>query len=436
MRIIRSIIVTIIAFIIIVFPIVAATLYSAKITVNNTSVTSYAMLPITTMMDNGALVDGHYITAANVNVDVTLNGNVIPSMVADDRTLFAMPTDDNTSSSPYYNIISTGATAPYVIVGYGGHLDIADNAAVHWTTDHWLIYLYDAYLFKSVNGIIFEKPGAIVIKMQGGSLVATIEDVIAGTQTLTITDTFDEFGTISLGYQDYAAPLVHGMVLSWQPGNIGAVITDNIASITLDVVNNANPVAMFSNAIPYISGIQFIINPGAATAASDYRGTNMVIGTTLVDNDITGVDATITWGTNPASVTATVSSLGAPATGAPATTTVASLGVAPGSSDPISGSPVLVASPFYPLLSAIENASGGDLTTDFQAIMFSMFFAVGGAIVAGVATQGRSFFLVVLGTFIGAAAGYALKFYQDIWILYVLGLLAIAALFLDARKSW
>jgi hypothetical protein len=189
-----------------------------------------------------------------------------------------------------------------------------------------------------------------------------------------------------------------------------------------------------NNSVPYADYIKITVN---GTLILTYQPTAIISGTTLPDITGTAQNGTFTFGSNPAGITATIGSLkvgGSTYTPSGGTSTLPN--VAPGVSGNLSGSPDVASSPFYPMFSAIYEASSHTLSVNLQAIILAAVLAVGLAIAAGTLTQGRSFFMVVMGLGVGAGIGYALKFYQDIWILYVLGVLAVASLVLDAKKSW
>jgi hypothetical protein len=128
-RILTSIVMSAIALSVIVSPILAA-LYSAKLTLTNGTATSYAMYPALLAMDNALLVSSNYIAANGLNVNVTNNSVAIPTMLVDDKTLFAMPMAANTVSNPYYNVIATPNTSMPIITGLGGYVTTADDAAL------------------------------------------------------------------------------------------------------------------------------------------------------------------------------------------------------------------------------------------------------------------------------------------------------------------
>ena len=234
----------------------------------------------------------------------------------------------------------------------------------------------------------------------------------------------------STGLHDYILSLAGG-TLTLKDG----VNTLGTASFVGAVVDNANIWAWpGSSTCPYINYIKHTVG---VTEVLWYQPNVIISGTNLPDRavDDGSQNAGITWGTNPANVTVSLSGLGAPAT-------IASSATSSGLPDVVvdvnglSAASSMASSPFYPLFDAISTMSGGELTPELQGIMFSMVFAIGAAILAGIASQGRSFFLVMVGCLVGCAAGYAMGFYRDIWILYIIGLLAIASLLLDARKSW
>jgi hypothetical protein len=216
------------------------------------------------------------------------------------------------------------------------------------------------------------------------------------------------------------------------------VISDTSHSVNVfagdffNILTNATAGVTSSN---YSISLVAVYSYGAPALADTlkYEPNTIIIGDTLPDI-VNNYDGTITWGANPADITVTSGSLGVPQS----TISPPSTSAPPNVVEPISGNGTqdVHASPFAPLFEAMETTSSGALTVEFQAILIAMILAIGGAILGGVASQGRSFFLVLAGSTLGAAAGFAMKFYGDVWILYIMGLLSVAALLLDARKSW
>jgi hypothetical protein len=216
----------------------------------------------------------------------------------------------------------------------------------------------------------------------------------------------------------------------------GETEKDSIALSGASALNTANDfIWLDDNSVPYADYIKYT---KGGTLLITYQPTAIISGTTLPDVTGTAQNGIFTFGANPAGLAVSIGSLsssgGGDFTSQPNTNIDPN--IVPGQNQDLSSDTRVTSSPFYPFFDAIYVASGNTLGVDLQAMMFATVFAVGFAIMGGVISQGRSFFLVVAGLGVGAGIGYALGFYQDVWILYVIVVLAIAALLLDARKSW
>jgi len=187
--------------------------------------------------------------------------------------------------------------------------------------------------------------------------------------------------------------------------------------------------------VPYADYIKYT---KGGTLLITYQPTAIISGTTLPDTTGTAQDGVFTFGANPAGLAVSIGSLSSSGSGdfTSQPSTNIDPNIVPGGNQDLSSGTRVTSSPFYPFFDAIYVASGNTLGVDLQAMMFATVFAVGFAIMGGMISQGRSFFLVVFGLGVGAGIGYALGFYQDVWVLYVIAVLAVAALLLDARKSW
>jgi hypothetical protein len=121
-----SIVISVAAFITASLPVLAA--YSGVVTVGNTGA-AYAMLPVSWTLDNASLVTGKYISASGL--DVAFNaGGVLPSMLVNDRSLFALPIGAGASASVTMSTGNSPASQFSIIPGYNGYITTADAAAL------------------------------------------------------------------------------------------------------------------------------------------------------------------------------------------------------------------------------------------------------------------------------------------------------------------
>jgi len=113
-----------------------AYLYKAPVAITENSSTSYDMLPILWTQNNDWLADNGFMNStANDTRVQTLGGLDKPWMVADNKTLTAIPVPADSQTNLYFTTGESEVSAMDIIVGYGGYITITDAAALEPDTD-------------------------------------------------------------------------------------------------------------------------------------------------------------------------------------------------------------------------------------------------------------------------------------------------------------
>ena len=120
-------------------------LYRAPVSVTENLSTAYTMLPVMWNQNNTWLANNGFTnsTANNTRVQ-TLAGSNKPWMVADNKTLTAIPVPAGSQTNLYFTTGESEASAMDIITGYGGYITMADNTTTEHGdnfTDEWSGYL-------------------------------------------------------------------------------------------------------------------------------------------------------------------------------------------------------------------------------------------------------------------------------------------------------
>lgn len=105
-------------------------LYTATITVTESSGNSYTRVGLGATVNNSQLATNGYMLASGLDVQVLDSGTAVPSMIVSDRTMFATSITASTSKSLSYTMGNSPASVMQIISGYGGYFTTADNAAL------------------------------------------------------------------------------------------------------------------------------------------------------------------------------------------------------------------------------------------------------------------------------------------------------------------
>jgi len=110
---------------------VLAYLYKAPVAITENASTSYTMLPILWDQNNAWLANNGFMdSTANDTRVQTLGGLNKPWMVADNKTLTAIPVPADSQTNLYFVTGESEASAMDIIVGYGGYITVSDNATL------------------------------------------------------------------------------------------------------------------------------------------------------------------------------------------------------------------------------------------------------------------------------------------------------------------
>ncbi len=118
----------VLAIILVVATPVFAYLYRAQVAITENASTSYDMLPVLWDQNNTWLASNGFMNStANDTRVQTLGGLNKPWMVADNKTLTAVPVPADSQTNLYFTTGESEASAMDIIVGYGGYFTIIDD---------------------------------------------------------------------------------------------------------------------------------------------------------------------------------------------------------------------------------------------------------------------------------------------------------------------
>lgn len=142
---------------------VLAYFYRAPLTVTSNSTTAYTMLPIITNANNSWMAANGFMkpTALDTRVE-TLAGLVKPHMVADNKTMTAIPVPAGSQTNLYFTTGNSDLSAMYIIPGYNGYVTTNDTAALEMSSN--FTDEYREYINMAVSDNIVNKLGALTIR--------------------------------------------------------------------------------------------------------------------------------------------------------------------------------------------------------------------------------------------------------------------------------
>lgn len=118
---------------------VFAYLYRAPVAITENTSTSYDMLAVLWDQNNEWLADNGFMnSSANDTRVQTLAGLNKPWMVADNKTLTAIPVPADSQTNLYFSTGESEATDMDIITGYGGYVTTADAAPIE-LGDNWTV---------------------------------------------------------------------------------------------------------------------------------------------------------------------------------------------------------------------------------------------------------------------------------------------------------
>jgi len=150
--------------------------YQAPFTVVESGGNNYTMLPVMADANNKWMADNGFMEATALDTRVeTLDGLEKPHMVADDRTLTAIPVPAYSQTNLYFTTGNSDLSAMYVIVGTGGEITVADHANLELgdTFDIEMKVYVDTSAGASKN-LIYKNAAFQLYISAAGSITATV----------------------------------------------------------------------------------------------------------------------------------------------------------------------------------------------------------------------------------------------------------------------
>lgn len=283
-------------------PVLAIT-YTMSVTVTNSSATDYGLIPIILSQGNTYLSGNGFMSSTGLDVLVWNGSEDLPTLIADTYTLFTADIGDYTGNGFTYTCGNAAASSMPVIVGYGGYVTTADAAALEPGSNFSFYWAGGLNMAAVANKDIVYKQEAFRIYVTNDGKVrgAILAGGDAETVSVTGTSTSD----------------IIAVRVTADGTNLKIYINDSVTAADsaalggASVPNNANSWILFrNNSAPYTTDYTETVG---GTAVLKYQPVTIVNTSTLPDRQ-TGdgaQDGTITWGANPAGVTATVGILGA-----------------------------------------------------------------------------------------------------------------------------
>lgn len=152
-----------------------AYLYRAPVSISENASVSYTMLPVLWNQNNTWLAsNGFMASTANDTRVQTLAGSNKPWLVADNKTLTAVPVPASSQTNLYFVTGESAASAMDIIVGYGGYITRAD--APSWELGNNFSIETDGYFNTSTADNIVSKASAFRIYIPSAGRVAALID--------------------------------------------------------------------------------------------------------------------------------------------------------------------------------------------------------------------------------------------------------------------
>ena len=194
---------------------VLAYLYRSPIAVTENASSSYSMLPILWDSNNQWMVDNGFIPSVLGTRVQTLGGLNKPWMVADNKTLTAIPVPANSQTNLYFVTGESEASAMDIILGNGGYVTTSDSPSLELGDNFTLVW--DSYI-DTTNGTdkhLIQKAAALAVYINP-TISGNLSAVIFGT-------TVDASANMLVdGTGDYTNLSLSGAATNWQ-----AVLTND-----------------------------------------------------------------------------------------------------------------------------------------------------------------------------------------------------------------
>lgn len=288
-------------FIIMIFlcsiPILATEGYTANISVNNASSSSYTYLAVKLSQNNSGLISNSYTsTSTMLDVNISDNGTNIEFMPTDSYTFMVLPTiASGTIRSLLWSSGNTALTDFPIVVGYNGYVTIPQNASLELGSAFqidWAGYI-DATA-GSNKDIVYKAEAFRLYLSSAGNLRAAF---------LTTGDTETNAVNMAVTTGDRVVSVTYdGTTLKIY---LGGVLKDS-STFSASVPSNLNNwIILRNNIAPYTDYYKMYVS---SVEVLNYKPVTLISGTTLVDTKGTQ-NGTFTFGSNPTDVTATWDSM-------------------------------------------------------------------------------------------------------------------------------
>lgn len=138
---------------------VFATVFSATITITNTSATNYTYLPLSLPVNNDNLATQGYISSAGTDVQLYRSSTLLKRMLVDDRTLFVLPTLSAYGTASVDCTTNNTVEDFDIISGYGGYVTVIDDIDLEWGNSGNITV--SGYFNPTSTGDIYSKGTAV-----------------------------------------------------------------------------------------------------------------------------------------------------------------------------------------------------------------------------------------------------------------------------------
>ncbi len=156
---------------------VLAFLYRAPVAITENASTPYTMLAVSWNQNNTWLAsNGFMASTANDTRVQTLGGSNKPWMVADNKTLTAVPVPAASQTNLYFVTGESAASTMDIIVGYSGYITRADAGAASWELGANFSIEMDGYFNTSTTDNIVSKASAFRTYVPSAGTVAVLID--------------------------------------------------------------------------------------------------------------------------------------------------------------------------------------------------------------------------------------------------------------------
>ena len=135
---------------------------------------NYIEEPAIAPISNSILVSQGKIASNGLNAHVTVGGIAVPTMVADDKTLFVSPIFANSTTQFMYSTTPTPTTSMPIIVGNGGQITTPYTSTLDLGT--YFTVEVDGYLLTTNSGTIAATTDFFIGTDGAGNLRAEIDE--------------------------------------------------------------------------------------------------------------------------------------------------------------------------------------------------------------------------------------------------------------------